>query len=103
MTGAGLLDYREAAHFLGLSEFTLRRFVSQGRIKSKVVGLKRRFFSKDELLEFIEAVPNKKSRRQPGSSPNDMHRRIQDTMPAGAATEPRPISKSGRDHVETSM
>jgi excisionase family DNA binding protein len=61
MTGAGLLDYKEAATFTGLSEYTLRRFVSQHKIPSKVVGLKRRFFSKDELLSWIEQNTAKKA------------------------------------------
>lgn len=61
MNGAGLLDYNEAAAFTGLSAYTLRRLVSQDKIPSKVVGFKRRFFSKDELLSWIEQNTAKKS------------------------------------------
>ena len=61
MTGAGFIDYKEAAAFTGLSQYTLRRLVSQHKIPSKVVGFKRRFFSKDELLLWIEQSTEKKS------------------------------------------
>ena len=56
MKGAGYINYREAADFLGLSEFTIRRYVSQGRIPSKRVGMKKRFFDKQELLQWIEST-----------------------------------------------
>ena len=35
-----LLDYQEAAQFLGLSEFTVRRYVSKGQLPHVKLGLK---------------------------------------------------------------
>ena len=58
------MSYREAAAFLGLSEFTLRRYVSQRRIPSKRVGMKKRFFVNEELLEWIETTSGE-SRNNP--------------------------------------
>ncbi len=45
MNGEGWLNYKEAADLVGLSEYTLRRFVSEGKIQAKRVGMKRRFVS----------------------------------------------------------
>jgi excisionase family DNA binding protein len=50
-----LLDYAAAAEYLGLSEYTLRRYVSLRRIGFVKLGLKAVRFRPDQLDRFIEA------------------------------------------------
>ncbi|TFH50686.1 MAG: DNA-binding protein [Methanothrix sp.] len=55
MENPDLLDYREAAEFLGLSEFTLRRYVSMRRLPFIKVGAKLVRFEPARLLAWIES------------------------------------------------
>ncbi len=50
-----LLNYPDAAAFLGLSEFTLRRYVSLHQIGFVKLGTKAVSFRPDQLKAFIEA------------------------------------------------
>ena len=60
------MSIHEAAAFLGLSELTLRRYVSQSKLPSKRVGLKRRFFDKGELLIWIEEMSTREPKKKKG-------------------------------------
>lgn len=64
MNGLGWLDYKEAATLVGLSEYTIRRYVSQGRIPSKRVGMKRRFFDREQLLQWVESTSKERPARR---------------------------------------
>lgn len=48
-----LLNYREAAEFLGIAHITLRRWVSEGRISHHKFGKAVRF-SEEQLQSFLE-------------------------------------------------
>jgi excisionase family DNA binding protein len=50
-----LLDYRGAAAFVGLSEYTLRRYVSNGRLPHVKLGLKLVRFEPDALRRWVES------------------------------------------------
>ena len=50
--GFGFVDYSNAAELLGLSIYTLKRWVSQKRISFYKIG-SRVFFKPDELLNFV--------------------------------------------------
>lgn len=49
-----LLDYRAAADFIGLSQFTLRRYVSLGTIAHVKLGGKLVRFEPESLRKWIE-------------------------------------------------
>jgi excisionase family DNA binding protein len=55
MENPELLDYRGAAEFLGLSEFTLRRYVSLRRLPFIKVGAKLVRFEPARLLDWIDS------------------------------------------------
>jgi excisionase family DNA binding protein len=50
-----LIDYREAAAFVGLSEYTLRRYVSNGRLPHVKLGLKLVRFEPEVLRHWVES------------------------------------------------
>jgi excisionase family DNA binding protein len=50
-----LFDYREAGEFLGLSEFTLRRYVSRGRLPYLKLGPHLVRFEPERLREWLES------------------------------------------------
>ena len=50
-----LLNYDEAAEYLGLSPFTVHRYVSQGFIRYQKLGLKLVRFRPEDLDRFIQA------------------------------------------------
>ena len=52
--GMGFLDYAEAARLLGLSPYTLRRYVSGRRLPHRKIG-KRVFFDPEELRSWVES------------------------------------------------
>jgi excisionase family DNA binding protein len=52
-TGMGLLDYDEASKFIGLSAFTLRKYVSLKRIPFIKIG-DRVFFDPARLREWVD-------------------------------------------------
>jgi excisionase family DNA binding protein len=58
-----LLDYRGAAEFIGLSEFTLRRYVSHRKIPFVKLGEKAVRFEPSQLISWVES-----QRRSPRSS-----------------------------------
>jgi excisionase family DNA binding protein len=51
-----LIDYREAAAFVGLSEYTLRRYVSQGRLPHIKLGPKLVRFERQALNCWVESL-----------------------------------------------
>lgn len=53
-TKSGLIDYKEAADFIGLAEFTLRRYVSEKKIPYYKIG-SRVFFKPEELEAWINS------------------------------------------------
>ena len=55
MEKIALLDYREAADFIGLSEYTLRRYVSMGKIAHVKLGSKLVRFEPDSLRRWVES------------------------------------------------
>ena len=57
MNGLGMLDYSEASQLTGLSESSLRRYVSRGLIPFKKVGKRRVFFVKEEIERWIDDGP----------------------------------------------
>lgn len=56
MEKIALLDYREAADFIGLSEYTLRRYVSMGKIAHVKLGSKLVRFEPDSLRRWVESL-----------------------------------------------
>lgn len=57
-----LLDIRQAARFLNVSETSLRRWTNSGRLACLRVGLKReRRFRRAHLLAFLEDQPARHS------------------------------------------
>lgn len=60
-----LLDYRQAGDMLGLSQYTLRRYVSRGRLPHLKLGPKLVRFEAHRLLETVESrrvEPRERSR-----------------------------------------
>ena len=55
MESPELLDYKAAATFVGLSEYTLRRYVSMRRLPFIKVGAKLVRFEPARLLRWIES------------------------------------------------
>ncbi|MGA2977566.1 MAG: helix-turn-helix domain-containing protein [Spirochaetia bacterium] len=50
-----ILDYHEAAAFVGLSEYTLRRYVSNGLLPHVKLGLKLVRFEPEALRRWVES------------------------------------------------
>jgi len=50
-----LLDYSTAADFVGLSEYTLRRYVSMGRLPHIKLGSKLVRFEPERLRQWVES------------------------------------------------
>ncbi len=50
-----LLDYAAAADFIGLSEYTLRRYVSLGKLPYVKLGAKAVRFEPDQLTAWVES------------------------------------------------
>ncbi len=55
MESVGLLDYGAAADFLGLSEHTLRRYVSLGKLPYLKLGSKLVRFEPERLRHWVES------------------------------------------------
>jgi excisionase family DNA binding protein len=55
MANMGLLDFAGAAEYLGLSECTLRRYVSLGLVPYTKLGLKLVRFDPERLREWVES------------------------------------------------
>ena len=53
MNGLGMLDYAEVAELTGLSQSSLRRYVSHRQIPFRKVGKRRVFFLRDEIEGWI--------------------------------------------------
>jgi excisionase family DNA binding protein len=66
MNGFGMLDYAEAARLTGLSESSLRRYVSHRQIPFRKVGKRRVFFLREEIEAWI-------LRNTVGDHGNEMH------------------------------
>lgn len=76
--GSGLLNIREAAEFLNVSEVSLRRWTNSGRLPCMRVGARReRRFFKDDLIAYLQEQsggmpggrPQKKQAPAPGDTP----------------------------------
>jgi len=55
MESMDLLDYPAAAAFVGLSEYTLRQYVSYGRMPYLKLGLKLVRFEPEALRSWVES------------------------------------------------
>jgi len=57
---SGLLDVREAARFLRVSETSIRRWTDSGKLKCYRVGEARhRRFTREDLFDFLRATTEK--------------------------------------------
>ena len=73
MTGQDdLLDIKQAAALLNVSETSLRRWTNSGRLRSMRVGLRReRRFRREDLLALLESVPSVAPARGTPAAPPD--------------------------------
>lgn len=69
-----LLDIKQAARFLNVSETSLRRWTNDGRLACLRVGRRReRRFRKADLLAFMESEPASRSRSGSATESRGMH------------------------------